>query len=94
MKKRHGLFVYIGETSKWQILQYNMHKRKSITLKNGVKWTRLKNGHTVYCNNHKKMRTDEYMFVDGKFRAVTPRPKYVGIDAGKDEGTNACKIQL
>lgn len=71
-------FTELGETSRWQVLQFNMGKRKSITLKSGKTISRLRNGHTVYCNNPKKMQTKEYVFVDGKFRCLFPGPKYRG----------------
>lgn len=84
MERYHGFFTHVGETSRWQVRQFNMGKRKSLTLKNGVTFSRLRNGHTVVCNDHRKMQTREFVFVDGKFRSVTPHPTYVGIDMGKD----------
>ena len=85
MEKYHGFFTYVGETSRYQIHKFNHGERKSITLKNGVKFSRFKNGHTLYVNNHKLMKTSEYVFVNGKFRSVFPAPKYVGIDMGESK---------
>ena len=46
MEKYHGFFTYVGETSRYQVYQFNHGDRKSITLKTGAKFARFKNGHS------------------------------------------------